>query len=276
MVEHVIGIDPDRDRITAAVVDTATTGEQATAVFETTQVGYDRLLEWVERHTTSERVWSVEGTGSYGAGVAAYLIARGEMVTEFNHPTPTRDGAKTDALDAGRAARQVLGRSWPSTPRARGDREALRVLATTRRGAQTAPSIGYQRTKSPGSNSTGRPQRPTPRSQDCCSGDQMLSVSTPTCNHQRTHRHQTSHAFCSPTDPNSLHRGSRTANTHHRTGHSRRPPVARPVRNRADHRRAGIHRLVPPPPMPQRSRVRSPRRCSTPSRRPPGNTPATG
>ena len=138
MVEHVIGIDPDRDRITAAVVDTATTGEQATAVFETTQVGYDRLLEWVERHTTSERVWSVEGTGSYGAGVAAYLIARGEMVTEFNHPTPTRDGAKTDALDAGRAARQVLGRSWPSTPRARGDREALRVLATTRRGAQTA------------------------------------------------------------------------------------------------------------------------------------------
>ena len=49
MVEHVIGIDPDRDRITAAVVDTATTGEQATAVFETTQVGYDRLLEWVER-----------------------------------------------------------------------------------------------------------------------------------------------------------------------------------------------------------------------------------
>ena len=32
MVEHVIGIDPDRDRVTAAVVDTATTGEQATAV----------------------------------------------------------------------------------------------------------------------------------------------------------------------------------------------------------------------------------------------------
>ena len=38
MVEHVIGIDPDRDRITAAVVDTATTGEQATAVFGTTRM----------------------------------------------------------------------------------------------------------------------------------------------------------------------------------------------------------------------------------------------
>ena len=27
MVEHVIGIDPDRDRVTASVVDTAITGE---------------------------------------------------------------------------------------------------------------------------------------------------------------------------------------------------------------------------------------------------------
>ena len=139
MVEHVIGIDPDRDRVTAAVVDTATTGEQATAVFGTTRSGYDRLLKWAEEHTQAAgRVWSVEGSGSYGAGVTGYLIARGELVTEFNDPTPTRDGAKTDALDARRAARQVLGRPWPSVPRARGDREALRVLETTRQGAQGA------------------------------------------------------------------------------------------------------------------------------------------
>ena len=48
-VEHVIGIDPDRDRVTASVVDTATTGEQATAVFETTRKGYERLLKWADR-----------------------------------------------------------------------------------------------------------------------------------------------------------------------------------------------------------------------------------
>ena len=137
MVEHVIGIDPDRDRVTAAVVDTSTTGEQASGVFGTTRSGYDRLLKWADQHTQATgRVWSVEGSGSYGAGVAGYLIARGELVTEFNDPIPTRDGAKTDALDARRAARQVLGRPWPSVPRARGDREALRVLETTRRGAQ--------------------------------------------------------------------------------------------------------------------------------------------
>ena len=138
-VEHVIGIDPDRDRVTASVVDTATTGEQASAVFETTRKGYERLLKWADRHTqTTGRVWSVEGTGSYGAGIASYLTSRGERVTEFNNPTPTADGAKTDTLDARRAARQTLGRPWPSTPRARGEREALRVLETTRRGAITA------------------------------------------------------------------------------------------------------------------------------------------
>lgn len=103
------------------------------------RVGYERLVKWADEHTQATgRIWSVEGTGSYGAGVTAYLVVRGEQVTEFNNPTPTADGAKTDTLDARRAARQTLGRRWPSTPRARGDREALRVLETTRKGAITA------------------------------------------------------------------------------------------------------------------------------------------
>ena len=68
--------------------------------------------------------------------MTGYLTSQDEWVTEFNNPSPTRDGAKTDALDARRAAGQVLGRSWPSTPRARGDREALRVLETTRQNAR--------------------------------------------------------------------------------------------------------------------------------------------
>ena len=56
MVEHVIGIDPDRDRFTAAVVDTSPPEEQATAVFGTTRLGYDRLLKWADQHTqTAER-----------------------------------------------------------------------------------------------------------------------------------------------------------------------------------------------------------------------------
>ena len=139
MVDHIIGVDTDRDRVTVSVVDTATTGEHASTVFETTQAGYARLLEWANQHTqTACRVWSIESTGSYGAGATSYLASRGEQVIEFNHPTPSVDGAKTDALDALRAARQIMGRSWPAVPRARGGREALRVLVNTRQGALTA------------------------------------------------------------------------------------------------------------------------------------------
>ena len=141
IVEHVIGIDPDRDRVTASVVEATGGAELATAGFETTRRGYEELVAWADRCTpATARAWAVEGTGSYGAGVARHLAAAGELVVEFGHPstTATADGAKADALDARRAARETLGRATPATPRARGDREALRVLETTRRGAQRA------------------------------------------------------------------------------------------------------------------------------------------
>ena len=72
---HVIGIDPDRDRVTAAVAESATTAETAAAVFEATRSGYARLLEWADRHTSEpQRVWAVEGTGGYGAGVTSHVF----------------------------------------------------------------------------------------------------------------------------------------------------------------------------------------------------------
>ena len=114
-------------------------------------------MEWADQHTqTTARVWSVEGTGSYGAGVTSYLTARDEWVVEFNNPTPTPDGAKTDTLDARRAARQTLGRPWPSTPQSRGDSEALRVQETTRRGAQTARTSAINEQKNPDRDRAGR------------------------------------------------------------------------------------------------------------------------
>ena len=137
IVDHVIGIDPDRDRITASLVEASTGGELATEAFETTRGGYERLVAWADRHTSREsRAWAVEGSGSYGSGACAHLGAAGEQVIEFSHPrtAATSDGAKTDALDARRAAREVLGRQDLAVPRARGRREALRALETTRRG----------------------------------------------------------------------------------------------------------------------------------------------
>ena len=54
IVDHVIGIDPDRDQITASLVEASTGGELATAAFETTRGGYERLVAWADRHTSRE------------------------------------------------------------------------------------------------------------------------------------------------------------------------------------------------------------------------------
>ena len=80
----------------------------------------------------------------------------------------------------------------------------------------------------------------------------------------RTHRHQTSHALSSPTHTRPRHRDHRTESINRPTGELCRSPTARPARYRPDHRRADIHRLVPPTKMPRRSRVRSPSRRSSP------------
>ena len=150
IVDHVIGIDPDRDRITASLVEASTGGELATEAFETTRGGYERLVACADRHTSPEsRAWAVEGSLSYGSRACAHPIAAREQVIEFSHPrtAATSDGAKTDALDARRAAREVLGRPNLAVPRARGRREALRALQSTRRGAQTARTAAINELK---------------------------------------------------------------------------------------------------------------------------------
>ena len=64
IVDHVIGIDPDRDQITASLVEASTGGELATEAFETTRGGYERLVAWADRHTSAR----VEGLGRGGLG----------------------------------------------------------------------------------------------------------------------------------------------------------------------------------------------------------------
>ncbi len=71
-----------------------------------------------------------EGTGSLGAGLTRFLSAHRERVLEVARlRRERRGGGKTDALDAIRAARSMLTQDRPSTPRASGEREALRALA---------------------------------------------------------------------------------------------------------------------------------------------------
>jgi transposase len=138
LVSHVVGVDTHKDTHTAAVVDASTTGVVEHVTVHVTPDGYEALVDLVDQHApVTDRAWAVEGTGSYGAGLAEFLAARGEWVIEVDRPTRAaqRNGAKSDDLDAVRAAREVLGRGKWATPRARGEREAMRVIVTTRQGA---------------------------------------------------------------------------------------------------------------------------------------------
>jgi transposase len=146
-VDGVIGVDTHRDTLTAAAV-TAVGGLLGQLVVAADAAGYQRLLEFARAQLPGRRCFAVEGAGSYGAGLTRLLVDRGEWVVEVDRPCrPARRSGKSDALDALRAAREVLAQERPATPRRRGDREALRVLLATRQGAVTARTCAINQLK---------------------------------------------------------------------------------------------------------------------------------
>ena len=138
-VDFVVGVDTHKYSHTAAVV-TPAGGVHANLTAPADADGYACLLAFARAHAPGRRVWAIEGTGSFGAGLTSALLAQHEQVVEIDRPArpARRNGAKTDALDAVRAAREALAREHHAQPRQRGEREALRVLLTTRAGAVDA------------------------------------------------------------------------------------------------------------------------------------------
>ena len=147
-IDGVIGVDTHRDTLAAAATDPVG-GLLAQTSLRADAGGYRRLLAFAQAQVPGRRCWAVEGAGSYGAGLAAFLQARGERVVEVGRPKrpPRRGGAKSDALDAVRAAREALVQDHPLVSRRRGDREALRVLLATRQGAVVARTCAINQLK---------------------------------------------------------------------------------------------------------------------------------
>jgi transposase len=135
--DYVIGVDTHRDSHSAAAVVAATGIVTARATVAADAFGYRRLLRLARRHARGRRLWAVESSGSFGAGLSAFLLGHGEWVVEVERPKrpARRNGAKSDELDAVRAAHEALERDHLAQPRARGEREAVRVLLVTRRSA---------------------------------------------------------------------------------------------------------------------------------------------
>jgi transposase len=133
------GVDTHADVHVAAAVDPV--GRVlGTESFGADEAGYARLLAWLRGHGELARV-GVEGTGSYGAGLARALAAAGVTVLEVPRPDRQRRRrhGKSDPVDAVSAALAALAGEDCGIPKSGdGPAESIRALRVARDGAMKA------------------------------------------------------------------------------------------------------------------------------------------
>jgi transposase len=136
-LDYVLGVDTHRDEHVLAVVAAPAGALIVGASAAANGRGYRELLRVAARHAPGRRAWAIEGSGSYGAGLARYLAERGEAVLEVSRTprTERRLRGNDDALDAARTARAALASETLALPRAGERREALRLLLIARSSA---------------------------------------------------------------------------------------------------------------------------------------------
>nr|WP_208869605.1 transposase [Micromonospora cremea] len=261
LVEVVIGVDTHKNTHTAALLDTRTGGVLARVTVSTDPDGYAQLVALAEQHS-GLRAWALEGSGGYGAGLARHLAGAGELVVELDRPLrpARRAGAKSDPIDAERAARDALARTRLAQPKTGAQRAALQVRLTARRAAVeasadaqrqlhamviTAPEVVRARSRGQSTRvmlTTATRLRPT-TSADVevftyltVLRDLARRVPLPRDRSHRTRQSDPCHRPLLATGP------------------------ASPHRRRTDRRRHRAHRLVPPRTLPRRRRVRHARR----------------
>ena len=88
-IDGVIGVDTHRDTLAAAATDMVG-GLLAQTSVGADAAGYRRLFEFAQAQVPGRRCWAVEGTGSYGAGLTAFLQAQNERVVEVGRPKRPR------------------------------------------------------------------------------------------------------------------------------------------------------------------------------------------
>jgi transposase len=133
------GVDTHLDLNVAAALD-GIGGLVGVAEFPATLAGHRDLLGWLAGFGPVARV-GVEGTGSYGAGLARFLRRAGVEIVEVDRPNrqARRRSGKSDPLDAIEAARAALsGRARGAAKSRDGNVEAIRALVVARRSARSA------------------------------------------------------------------------------------------------------------------------------------------
>jgi transposase len=132
------GVDTHLDVHVAAALDDIG-GLLGVESFEASMAGNDKLLGWLASFGPVALV-GVEGTGSYGAGLARFLRAAGVGVVEVDRPNrqARRRTGKSDPADAVEAARAALsGRAQGAGKTRDGNVEAIRALVVAKRSARS-------------------------------------------------------------------------------------------------------------------------------------------
>jgi transposase len=138
-----LGVDTHKDFHVAVALDGIGDGigrRRGALSVAANPAGYEKLVDWANGFGPLEHV-GVEGTGSFGAGLARFLRAQGIRVSEVIRPK-RRDqyrSGKSDPIDAEAAARAVLAGTASGRPQdADGEVEMIRTLRLARRSAVKA------------------------------------------------------------------------------------------------------------------------------------------
>jgi transposase len=132
------GVDTHADVHVAAALDPIG-GLLGVGEFPATPAGYACLLEWLGGFGTVCLV-GIEGTGSYGAGLARHITATGVRVVEVDRSDrqDRRRQGKSAPLDAVSAARAAQSGKARGAPKGRdGAVEAIRTLMVAKRSARS-------------------------------------------------------------------------------------------------------------------------------------------
>src|SRR4051794_22662783 len=120
--DYVVGVDTHRDAHSAAAIAVSTGALLGQATVAADAFGYKRLLRFARQHTKARRVWAIESSGSFGSGLATFLLAHGEWVVEVERPKRPRAPRRREVRRARRdprRARSTAARVPRSTARPR-------------------------------------------------------------------------------------------------------------------------------------------------------------
>ena len=138
-VQVIVGVDTHKDQHVATAIDGRGVRLDEKHV-PVAICGYEELDRW-SCDLGQVHAFGVEGTGSYGAGLAHFLADRGYAVLEVNRPDRSirhRKG-KSDPTDAEMAARSVLAGVADATPKSgEGEVEMIRMLKSAKNSAVKA------------------------------------------------------------------------------------------------------------------------------------------